>query len=237
MVNGTYSLLPCAFNTSSRTHASDRSFGAGCPAAASSTTLTTLWISFFCASSRFFSSLLCASRPIEHTRAPDMTSANTPRRCFIKPCLPHMDIIQTANHRRRFAGKSNPSARSTSGALHALALCYYRRFRAVPAEARTRPVLHEAHRRLGPARFVARVVPQQPAVQPGAGQAPVTGRQLERIGAASERARGHACRRAPALLRRGHRDRGAAAGDADRPRARDRPAGAHRHHGGGPGGR
>ena len=36
-VNGTYCLLPCAFSRSSPTHASDRSFGAGCPAAASST--------------------------------------------------------------------------------------------------------------------------------------------------------------------------------------------------------
>jgi len=40
IVKGTYSLLPCAFSMSARTHASDRSFGAGWPAATLSTILT-----------------------------------------------------------------------------------------------------------------------------------------------------------------------------------------------------
>src|SRR6185312_1549881 len=128
-VKGTYSLLPCAFSTSSRSQVSDRSLAAAWPAvAASSTSLTMFWISFFCASSRFLSSLFCANRPIDDIKTIDTKSANTPRRCFIRPCLPNSN-----HHEQPIIGvASGPSQTllppALHRALHVLALCYHRRF-------------------------------------------------------------------------------------------------------------
>src|SRR5205814_9602989 len=125
-VNGTYSLLPCAFSTSSRSHPIERSFGAGCPAAASSTILTMLWISFFCASSRFLSSLFCARTPTtEDARTTAAQSANMPRRCLIKPCLP----MEATGEQPIIGGASRASQTLLPAALqtavHGLTLCYH----------------------------------------------------------------------------------------------------------------
>src|SRR5437667_10092896 len=127
--------------------------------------------------------------PMDDTKTANTKNANTRRRCFITPGSKMKTVSQTANHRRRIKGKSNPSIRGTSGATS--------RFGAVLSSAFS---AHETHRRLGPARSVPGLVSQQPAVQPRSDQADRPRRQLERLGAAHERAHGHARRLAAPLL-------------------------------------
>src|SRR4051794_22362002 len=201
---------------SSRSHERPKSFGADCPAARSSTILTMFAISFFCASSFFFSSFPCPRIGVEDDANIERTTrASTPRRCFIKPSLPSTKsstVQQQSIIGVRF-GSSQTVHPPALQPLPAVRRCAIIRLFRPP---------HEAHRRLGAARCPAPQLPEQHAVQPRSNQTPCARRQLERLDAAHERTFRHARRRATSLLRRRRSDRGAVAGSAHRAYPRHR---------------